>query len=895
MTTKDSTVQFAHPEGSSITQVDGQTCVSVPETAVVALDEALRRVWRAADGRSLPGLIADLDLPAADVEPAVQALRRAGLLLPPLPLLTDAPRAPLPAAPPLVSVVIVTHNGRHHLESCLPSLAAQTYPNLEIIVVDDRSSDGSGDWLAANYPQVRVVAQTDGPNFAAGNNVGVAQAQGDYIFLLNNDTVLDPHCVQELVGAAQQGQNVGGVAAMLRLYHNPPFLNGLGTRLRRLGFGHDVGIGSLDVGQFDGVRAVPLLCFGAALIPRAAWQAVGPIETVYGFYSEDADWSYRARALGFELLAAPRARVYHKFGASTGALPSAFKQRLAVRNRLWFVVKNLPRTAVPFQLILYLLDDAAHLLARGLRGQWGLVGATLRGWGEYARGLPRILTRRRQAWRGVAQQPVDLHGLARPFPPPQMAGNAPRLTLDLVREQLRPFLPPPENNTAPARRRLLIISPDAVQSSMGGVGMRYWELAHQLADVAEVTLAIPRATDLHSARVTLHTYTRGDAATLRPAATAADVLLLSGFDVYHHPFLRETAAYKIIDLYDPMVLENLERFADKPPAEQEGHHRLGVKVFNELFALGDFFVCATEKQRDYWLGALTAVNRVNPAAYRADPTLRRLIDLAPLGMPDAPPQRQKRVLKGVRPGIGAGDKLILWGGGLWDWLDPLTVVAAMPQVLRAVPQARLFFLGVRHPNPDVPPSRMAARTLARAAELGLLETAVFYNEWTPYAERENYLCEADVAVSLHGDHVETRFAVRTRLMDYLWARLPMVVNGGDVLGDMVQARGLGRVVETGNVTAVADALIDLLQQPISPARFEPIIEQFTWARVAEPLRRYVQQPWRNGGGGETAVSLAPVSTPLHQLPQKAWQSLRARGVSGLWQDVRSYLRWIGQQ
>jgi glycosyltransferase involved in cell wall biosynthesis len=190
---------------------------------------------------------------------------------------------------------------------------------------------------------------------------------------------------------------------------------------------------------------------------------------------------------------------------------------------------------------------------------------------------------------------------------------------------------------------------------------------------------------------------------------------------------------------------------------------------------------------------------------------------------------------------------------------------------------------------------MAQQAVALAEQLGLRDTAVFFNDWTPYEERVNYLCEADVGVSLHGDHIETRFAVRTRLMDYLWAELPMVVGGGDVLSDLVRQHGLGVVMAAGDKTAAADALITLLQNPVDPAAFAAVKRPFYWPAVAKPLQNYVKRPWRNAGGGGEVGKTAVASGSIMRLPQKAWQTVHQRGISGLTQEIKNYLRWLQNQ
>jgi GT2 family glycosyltransferase/glycosyltransferase involved in cell wall biosynthesis len=856
------------------------------------VDDDLARLWQWADGRTQAELEA---LAVFEAEPFIAeelaALRMAGLLLPPFPVVARVgPHVPNPG--PLVSVVIVSRNGWHHLCECLPSLAAQTYPHVEIILVDDQSTDQTAAHIRDHFPTVKIVNQTNGPNFAAGCNLGIRHAAGELVFLLNNDTVLDPFCIAELVAAQTEHTNVGGVGAMLRFHDNRAFINSMGTYTPPRALGYDLAIGTLNVGQFDAMTPTPLLCFGAALLPIAALAQVGPIDEAYQFYYEDADWSYRARAKGLDLLVAPHAIVYHKFSASMAQLPSAFKTRLSRRNRLRYALKNFPAAEARQRLAAYASDDILHLVAALQRRQAGMALAYIRAWLEFAIGAPLAFLQRQQ--RRMANRPVDLAALARPFPAPELQGTYPRLTQWLVSERYRSYLAPTED---PGLPRLLIISPDTVDESMGGVGVRYWELARVMSEHAQVTLAVPNRTALTCNRLLIYTYEQGRSETLRPLVHGADVILLSGFTIYHHPFLRTVTSYMVIDLYDPTVLENLERFGARPIGEQHRLHQLGVVTTNELLLLGDFFICASEKQRDFWLGALTSANRVNPDSYVADPSLRRLIDVVPFGLPNDSPRHTKHVLKGVFPGIREDDKVIIWGGGLWDWLDPISAINAMPVVLRKVPQARLFFLGTKHPNPDVPPSSMAHRAIERAAELGLKDRAIFFNEWVPYAERADYLLEADVGLSLHGDHIETRFSVRTRLMDYLWASLPMVISGGDTLSDLIAAQGLGQVVPPGDVNAVAAALVDLLNTPLARERFATVARLYYWSAVAEPLKHYIAEPWRNGDRRTVPVPVAAgPETPCRELRSKAVSALRERGPNGLMRDVRSYLIWrFGQK
>ena len=141
----------------------------------------------------------------------------------------------------------------------------------------------------------------------------------------------------------------------------------------------------------------------------------------------------------------------------------------------------------------------------------------------------------------------------------------------------------------------------------------------------------------------------------------------------------------------------------------------------------------------------------------------------------------------------------------------LDQIRAVDRLRHRRPDVRLFFLGLRHPNPDVPEMRMAVTMRELSEELGLTGRFVFFNEdWVAYEDRQNYLLESDLGVSTHLDHVETAFSFRTRILDYLWARLPVVATGGDALAELIDTRILGITVPPGDVEALEEALFRVL-------------------------------------------------------------------------------------
>ncbi len=303
------------------------------------------------------------------------------------------------------------------------------------------------------------------------------------------------------------------------------------------------------------------------------------------------------------------------------------------------------------------------------------------------------------------------------------------------------------------------------------------------------------------------------------------------------------------DIYDPFHLEVLEQARDLDPMDRGLVARSTREVINQQLRRGDFFLCASEKQRDFWLGQLTAVGRVNPVTYDENENLDALITVVPFGVSDAAPTKTRAVLRGVVPGIDARSKLILWGGGVYNWFDPLTLLRAVDKLRRRLPDVRLYFLGLRHPNPHVGEMRMAVDTRALADELGLTGTHVFFNEdWVEYDDRQNYLLESDVGVSTHLDHVETRFSFRTRILDYLWAGLPVVATDGDALAELIDDRGLGITVPAGDVDALEQALFRLLDDEALRAKCAGAAAReaarLRWSDVLEPLIAFCRTPRR---------------------------------------------------
>jgi glycosyltransferase involved in cell wall biosynthesis len=218
--------------------------------------------------------------------------------------------------------------------------------------------------------------------------------------------------------------------------------------------------------------------------------------------------------------------------------------------------------------------------------------------------------------------------------------------------------------------------------------------------------------------------------------------------------------------------------------------------------------------------------------------------VVPFGLSSTPPAHERDVLKGVLPGIDQNDKVLLWSGGLYNWFDPATLIRAVAQLSARRDDVRLFFQGTKHPHPGVPEMSIVRSSRALANELGVLDSTVFFNpSWVDYADRQNFLTEADAGVSTHFSHIETTFSFRTRILDYLWAELPMVVTEGDYFAEIVAREKLGIVVPAKDVQALADALEKVLYDEtfIAEARenIRRVRTSFYWHNTLAPLVDFV--------------------------------------------------------
>lgn len=239
---------------------------------------------------------------------------------------------------PLVSVVVLNFNGGGVLRECLQSVSRTEYSNFEVIVVDNCSTDGSCLVVEREFPQFRLVRNSGNFGYSKGNNVGIACSRGDFVVLLNNDTVVTPGWLSELVREARRDPDCFYQPKIL--FVGSDRINSAGNCVQLFGFAFPRGLGEVDVGQYDGKCEVSYASGACVLASRRLVEDVGLLDEGFFTFYEDVNWGWRGLMRGFRTVYVPSAVVYHKWGGSWGRLMSSRKFFLIERSRVASVFRN---------------------------------------------------------------------------------------------------------------------------------------------------------------------------------------------------------------------------------------------------------------------------------------------------------------------------------------------------------------------------------------------------------------------------------------------------------------------------------------------------------------------------------------------------------------------------
>jgi GT2 family glycosyltransferase/glycosyltransferase involved in cell wall biosynthesis len=762
------------------------------------------------------------------------------------------------AGQPTVSVIVVNYRGAEDTMTCLRALRDElAYPveRLQVICVDNASGDGSAARIR-EVPGVEVIEAPANLGFAGGCNLGAKHATGTVLAFLNNDARPHRDWVGSAVAVLRAEPTVAAVASKV-LDWDGRTIDFVDAGLTWFGMGYKRHAGEPAAGH-DLSRDV-LFATGSAMFVRASvYRELGGFDERFFMFYEDVDFGWRCNLRGWRVRYEPKSLAYHRHHASVSKVDAAEAREwyLLERNALATLYKNFSDETLAAVLPAALALTVRRATARGELDPTQL---------EIANGGARTTEVPLTTLAGVlaVDQFVELlPSLAKS----RKAEQAARVRSDadiipLMRKAMEPAFPLPRYLAAhevlvdvfgieevfDVRRRVLVLTGDAIAEQMAGPAIRAWNIADVLSAEHDVRLITTNPVCVPPEAP--YPVSRANPIQLARHADWADVIVLQGHTLELVPGLKKRSSTKIVvcDIYDPMHLELLEQAKDDADEERALELTAVTRVLNTQLERGDFFLCASERQRHFWLGHLAALGRLTPAMYDTDPTVRSLLAVAPFGLPGKPPQRTASPIRGRIGDIGQEDKVILWAGGVYSWLDPVTLVHAVERLSQRRSDVRLVFLGMRHPNPEVPPMDIGAHLRAVAGRLGLTGRHVFFNEhWVPYAERQNWLLDSDCGVITHHEHIETTFAFRTRVLDYLWSGLPIVTTDGDSFADLVRAEGLGVVVPPEDPAALADALERVLYDAdfaqAARERIAEVRDRFTWETALAPLISFCRNP-----------------------------------------------------
>jgi len=314
---------------------------------------------------------------------------------------------------PLVAIVILNYNGRHHLSNFLPSVVSATYANQHIIVADNASSDDSVEWLQANYPTITVIQLSQNFGFAKGYNEALKQVKADYYVLLNSDVEVTPNWIEPIVDLFLSDDSIAACQPKLLAYHQKDsfeYAGGSGGWIDSLGYPFSRGrifeVCEKDLGQYNTTQPI-FWASGAALFIKAdAYHEMNGLDEYFFAHQEEIDLCWRLQLAGYKVMACPAAVVYHVGG---GTLPKGEKKiYLNFRNNLIMLWKNL--TAVqkcrvfPLRLVL----DAAALGKNLLGGSMASVRGIIKAYGSF---LVWLTTKQSRQWypKNKAAKPAGIY------------------------------------------------------------------------------------------------------------------------------------------------------------------------------------------------------------------------------------------------------------------------------------------------------------------------------------------------------------------------------------------------------------------------------------------------------------------------------------------------------
>jgi GT2 family glycosyltransferase/glycosyltransferase involved in cell wall biosynthesis len=755
---------------------------------------------------------------------------------------------------PKVSIVLVNFRGIDDTLNAIKSIQETNYPQelTEIVVVDNASGDNSVEALKKLNNQIILVESNENLGFAGGVNLGVSKSSGEIIGLLNNDAKCDENWISSAIETFQEDKEIASVASKVLTWDGRAvdFVDG---SLTWYGMGYKREALKPTEEIIDFKREV-LFGTGSALFFRKnIFLEVGGFDDRFFMFYEDVDLGWRLNLLGYKVIYEPKSIAFHKHHASIDKFGKYHENFLLERNALMSVYKNYEAASLDRVLPAAMALTVRRSITRGE------LNPDLLDIKNSKKSDSDDVTIKKDALTGL----LAIDSLVEHLPSLTESRNKIQATrkrsdgemVALFRQALEPAYPWPrylegyqklmdvfniESSFGRERKRVLVVTGEPLSENLAGPAIRALEISKFLVQDFDVLLATTKGNSLkHETVSTISTRHRK----LNLLVDWADIVIFQGLLISENPWLAETEKILIADVYDPFHLEILEQRKQQGINNRLKGSRDTTDALNRQLRRADYFICASERQRSLWLGQLAAEGRVNPYTYDASSDLRRLIDVVPFGVSAKSPQKTNDPIRKQFPQIKSDDIIALWAGGVYDWLDPQVIVKAVNKLNN--PKLKLVFMGLKHPNSDIPAMSAVKELRDLSNELSMTNNSVFFVEdWINYEERAQFLLSADFGVSAHKEHIETQFSFRTRLLDHFWTGLPTISTTGDALAEVIETNKAGLTVQISDVDGWVSALSKMISDESLRKTFKTnslqLSQNYTWNKVLEPLYKFIK-------------------------------------------------------
>jgi len=784
---------------------------------------------------------------------------------------------------PTVTIIVLNYNGLKHIQNCFSSLAQINYPNeqLELLLVDNASIDGSIEYIQSHYPQVHVVCNEQNLGFGSGNNVGARAATSQYVVFLNNDMWVDPQFIEGLVKTVQSGPDVVCAGAKILNWDGTRF-DFAGSACHFAGYAYQEALDKpFTPEQFSSVKPTLFACGGAMIIDRQVFLDIGGFDGDYFAFYEDSDLGWRLWLLGYKVVFAPDAIAYHRHHGTTQRLSNYRKQVLYKRNTLYSVIKNYAEENLGNVLSAVLLGTVSGVVEQAIsKGQLDREDYYIKSTQEASESnlsldkenistlvaiqdvvdhLPQLMEKRRFIQENRRRSDQEVAQMFRwPFRLwPGVDNTTQYKVADAFNLQcLFENLP----------RRVLVISSDILPYPglpTVGSGLRAWGLGQGLKSRGhEVIFSMPKAAVIGREEVvpTEVAQLAWEPGTLLSVihAVEPDVVVVCNWPILDAIPTHLLGIPVILDQHGPHLLEReYQKFGDP-----EGNTQSKLRTLRKA----DFFTCAGKKQMAYfqtWLKRAGWTEREIHQRTAAIP-----ISLSP-NLPERNPQNEIA---------------FVYGGVFLPWQNPSTSLSTLVEILDRRKTGKLYFFGGKHPVYTV--------------DSGIFESLLSRLQESPHViapgmvSHEDLIAKytmAHVAIDVMERNPERELAFTTRTVEYLWCGLPVIYNNYAELSDYIREYNAGWIVDPEDSEAIAAVINEIFEHPeqvVERSRNAQrlVREQLNWEQTIAQLDRFIRRPSRRH-----CPILNPSTVLLAEL-DRLQERVTAMESSKFWQLRKTWFR-----